>query len=392
MSCQTYQTDVLEAYLRDQLPAGERAALEAHIATCADCRRRIDELQRLIGGLRAIGRREMKREIAEQAARIRAGHRRTGYPWMQAAAVFLVVSFITSYWYVFHLSSPSEALQTQQVPAVLDETIYAAEESADGDDLVENVLTERERESKLALPPAAGRRTRAAGKATEKREVARQEGVSADRPPGPLPAETAVGQSRGDIQLAAGEEPQDSLAAGSSGAGLRKSRLMAAELPAASAEEDKSAEPLLYQALQRDSNTAQDFADHRYYQNTAESFAVAERGNQIQLYQGKSQLNITMMPAATTLNETRKKRDAKDSAEKEKSAVEWPDSFDVQIERPAADQIEMIWLGTTSFQMAPLNTITVVWLSDSLYRVTVHDSLSYQIKPSNQQFRAFRER
>ncbi|HET7620155.1 MAG TPA: zf-HC2 domain-containing protein [Vicinamibacterales bacterium] len=47
-------TDRLSEYLDDELSAAERADVAAHLATCADCRATLDELQRVAAAARAL--------------------------------------------------------------------------------------------------------------------------------------------------------------------------------------------------------------------------------------------------------------------------------------------------------------------------------------------------
>lgn len=47
-------TDRLSDYLDDELPAGERAALEAHLATCSECRTTLGELRQVVARAQAL--------------------------------------------------------------------------------------------------------------------------------------------------------------------------------------------------------------------------------------------------------------------------------------------------------------------------------------------------
>ena len=47
-------TDRLSDYLDDELPAGERAALEAHLATCSECRTTLGELRQGVARAQAL--------------------------------------------------------------------------------------------------------------------------------------------------------------------------------------------------------------------------------------------------------------------------------------------------------------------------------------------------
>ena len=50
-------TDRLSQYVDAELPAGERAALEAHLADCAACRTAVAELRRVVAQARALPQR-----------------------------------------------------------------------------------------------------------------------------------------------------------------------------------------------------------------------------------------------------------------------------------------------------------------------------------------------
>jgi len=56
-------TDRLSEYVDDELDAETRAALDAHLATCADCRATRDELEQVVVRARRMGYREPKREL-----------------------------------------------------------------------------------------------------------------------------------------------------------------------------------------------------------------------------------------------------------------------------------------------------------------------------------------
>ena len=47
-------TDRLSEYLDDELPPGERAALEGHLAQCAECSATLADLRRVVARARAL--------------------------------------------------------------------------------------------------------------------------------------------------------------------------------------------------------------------------------------------------------------------------------------------------------------------------------------------------
>jgi hypothetical protein len=87
----------LHAYLDGELPSGERAALESHLAQCASCRAQLAEeralLERataLLGSTRPAERAVPPFEQVRRAPR-RPWHMRTGFAW--AASLVLAVGF-----------------------------------------------------------------------------------------------------------------------------------------------------------------------------------------------------------------------------------------------------------------------------------------------------------
>jgi hypothetical protein len=56
-------TDKLSDYLDDELSPGERDAVDAHMATCAECRQTLDELQRVVETARTLMPRAPARDL-----------------------------------------------------------------------------------------------------------------------------------------------------------------------------------------------------------------------------------------------------------------------------------------------------------------------------------------
>ena len=56
-------TDRLSEYLDGELAAGERSALETHLATCADCRATLGELQRVVARAKSLENRPPKADL-----------------------------------------------------------------------------------------------------------------------------------------------------------------------------------------------------------------------------------------------------------------------------------------------------------------------------------------
>src|SRR5215471_13675921 len=56
-------TDKLSDYLDDELPAGERAAVEAHLAGCAECARVLADLKRVVARAQALDPRPPQNDL-----------------------------------------------------------------------------------------------------------------------------------------------------------------------------------------------------------------------------------------------------------------------------------------------------------------------------------------
>lgn len=56
-------TEKLSEYLDETLPAGERAVLEAHLTTCAECRETLDELRRVVDRARGLDDRPPSKDL-----------------------------------------------------------------------------------------------------------------------------------------------------------------------------------------------------------------------------------------------------------------------------------------------------------------------------------------
>jgi anti-sigma factor RsiW len=58
------QTELLRDYAFDELPAGDRPAIERHLAECADCAQEFDQLRLTTAALRMLPDREIPQRIA----------------------------------------------------------------------------------------------------------------------------------------------------------------------------------------------------------------------------------------------------------------------------------------------------------------------------------------
>lgn len=92
--CQSVEHEALVGYIYDELPAEERARLDAHLAMCANCREELDELQ----GVRAhladwsVPATELGFAVVGASERRRFGMRRFALPAGLAAAAVLVLA------------------------------------------------------------------------------------------------------------------------------------------------------------------------------------------------------------------------------------------------------------------------------------------------------------
>jgi hypothetical protein len=109
-----------------ELATGERAGLEAHLATCADCRATLEELRKVVGRARSLDDRAPKADLWPGVAkRIRAGKvvdirsRRFSFnvPQLIAASIALVLLSAGGMWVALHQPQPRDGDVTM-TPAV----------------------------------------------------------------------------------------------------------------------------------------------------------------------------------------------------------------------------------------------------------------------------------
>ncbi|MBW8839368.1 MAG: zf-HC2 domain-containing protein [Gemmatimonadetes bacterium] len=93
-------TDRLSEYVDGELDPATRAALEAHLVTCASCRATHDELQRVVDRARGIGYREPATDLwgaietSITAHTPRAGRRLVTVSWARLAAAAAIVALL----------------------------------------------------------------------------------------------------------------------------------------------------------------------------------------------------------------------------------------------------------------------------------------------------------
>lgn len=95
----TCDTSLLSDYLDDELPAGERSALDAHLAACAACREVLTELAMIrdtaaeLPSIDSVPDADMWAGVAARIAR--PAPRTISLSWMQAAAAGLVLALLS---------------------------------------------------------------------------------------------------------------------------------------------------------------------------------------------------------------------------------------------------------------------------------------------------------
>ena len=111
-------TDRLSEFVDGELSAAERAALEAHLATCADCRATVDDLRKVVARAKALEDRGPTRDLWPRVAQrirgdrpVRHDHRRFSFtvPQLIAASIALILLSGGGAWLALH--------QAQQVAA-----------------------------------------------------------------------------------------------------------------------------------------------------------------------------------------------------------------------------------------------------------------------------------
>src|SRR5262245_52424199 len=130
----------LSALIDDALGAEERGAVEAHLATCADCRRELDQLRRTVGLLRAVEPERAPAGFVDrvlEAARPEPWPRRLVrallLPWpvklpVEAAAIVLVAVGVV---YVFRSSLELQGARLDAPPGTIELRETAPPSSAD---------------------------------------------------------------------------------------------------------------------------------------------------------------------------------------------------------------------------------------------------------------------
>lgn len=108
-------TDRLSEYVDGELANGERHALEAHLATCAECRATVEDLRKVVGRARALDDRAPKTDLWPGVARrigsgkvveIRSRRFSFNVPQLIAASIALVLLSGGGVWMALNQRTP----------------------------------------------------------------------------------------------------------------------------------------------------------------------------------------------------------------------------------------------------------------------------------------------
>ncbi|MGH2668886.1 MAG: anti-sigma factor family protein [Gemmatimonadales bacterium] len=112
-------TDRLSEYLDGELAAGERSALEAHLAACADCSATLEELRRVVARARLLEDRPPAANLWPGiAARLTPGRRVSfSVPQLLAASIALVLLSGGGVWLALRPPAQSPLQQAFQGPS-----------------------------------------------------------------------------------------------------------------------------------------------------------------------------------------------------------------------------------------------------------------------------------
>jgi hypothetical protein len=119
-------TDRLSEYVDGELATGEQTALEAHLATCADCRATLEELRRVVARAKSLKDREPTSDLWPGVAQhirggrvadrlVRPDRRRFSLtvPQLIAASIALVLLSAGGMWVALHQPPP---VRTEYTP------------------------------------------------------------------------------------------------------------------------------------------------------------------------------------------------------------------------------------------------------------------------------------
>ncbi|MGH2567999.1 MAG: hypothetical protein ACRDGA_06635 [Bacteroidota bacterium] len=114
----TRDPELLEQFVMHRVDKTRRTKLEAHLLQCEECQLAVWNEQRLVLGIKRVGRDELKARLKERLAATQAEPVKVSIPWVQiasAAAVIVLVAGLGIYnrWYPFVNEQPEAAEQTQ---------------------------------------------------------------------------------------------------------------------------------------------------------------------------------------------------------------------------------------------------------------------------------------
>ena len=125
------RAEALRDYAFDELPAGERRAMEQHLAACGNCALELDQLRLTSAALRALPDREIPQRIAFVSDRVfelspfrrfwNAGAR-MGF----ASACVLSAALVVSAWHISSTYRPADARTAIRTASVSPDEVNAA--------------------------------------------------------------------------------------------------------------------------------------------------------------------------------------------------------------------------------------------------------------------------
>lgn len=96
------QNEIHEKYLLNRLAEAEKAEYEKHIEDCTLCQKELEKQRTIIEGIREIGFQEMKNEIHQQVALVKAERKSVDWQMvLKVAAVLFMIAIIPSAIYYF---------------------------------------------------------------------------------------------------------------------------------------------------------------------------------------------------------------------------------------------------------------------------------------------------
>ncbi len=197
--------ELLERYILNRLEAARRQELEAHLGTCSVCQRVVLAEQKLVAGVRRLGRDELKarlkRRLASAGSReIRVPRTRPAWVWQIASAAAVVVLLlgigIFNHWFTFYEEKQIE--EPRQV-GKLEDRISEAEKEGEETSKDDSKFGAREEAKSTApietVPPAAAEGAlRSADERSRADELERDKSAEKRRFEGaPVPVPDAAG-------------------------------------------------------------------------------------------------------------------------------------------------------------------------------------------------------